>query len=112
MAKRDLKLPRPRKTPHPGEHPPQKPRHKHEHDDCHDDEIKTILQLERLIMALAQTVTDALQAQDTKLANLAAKVDAFIAGGGNTSADNQAIVDHLNAQGVTVDQISAKLTTP
>ncbi len=112
MAKRDLKLPKPRKSPVHGEHPPQKPRHKHEPHDCHDDEIKTILQLERLIMALAKSVQDALSAQDSKLADLAAKVDAFIAGAGNTSADNQAIVDHLNAQGVTVDQIAAKLTTP
>ncbi len=109
MAKRPAA---PKKPPYPGEHPPRKPRRKHKHDDCHDDEIKTILQLERLIMALAQTVQDALSAQDAKLADLSAKVDTFIAGGGNTSADNAAIVQHLQAQGVTVDQIAAKLTTP
>ncbi len=110
MAKRNLKLPKPRKTPPLGEHPHHDHEHgKHHHD--HDELVAAFLQLERTFLMLSQNVQDALSTQDQKLAALNAKVDAFIAGGGNTSADNQAIVDHLNAQGAVVDQISAKLTT-
>jgi hypothetical protein len=85
---------------------------------CHDGrEIKTLehviellLELEIAHMALDQTVTDALTAQDAKIADLAAKVDAFIAAHqGNSAADNAAIVAAVQAQGAAVDAISGKL---
>jgi hypothetical protein len=99
---------------------------------CHDGrEIKTLehvivllLELEIMIMAVDQTVTDALSAQDAniaaqdaKLADLSAKVDAFIASHqGSSAADNAAIVAALQAQGTkvqaegaVVDGIAAKL---
>jgi hypothetical protein len=85
---------------------------------CHDGrEIKTLehviellLELEIAHMALDQTVTDALTAQDAKIADLAAKVDAFIASHqGSSAADNAAIVAAVQAQGTAVDAISSKL---
>jgi hypothetical protein len=85
---------------------------------CHDGrEIKTLehiivltLELEIALMALDQTVTDALAAQDAKIADLAAKVDAFIAAHqGSSAADNAAIVAAVQAQGQAVDAISSKL---
>jgi len=72
--------------------------------------INAILELEEQIMALSQMVTDALAAQDQKIAALDTKVDAFIAAHqGNTAADDQAVVDALGKQGQAIDAISAKL---
>jgi hypothetical protein len=75
--------------------------------------IEFILTLESHIMALDQTVTDAIAKQDAKLADVSAKVDAFIASHqSNSAADNAAIVAALDAQGAVVDGIAAKLTPP
>jgi len=72
--------------------------------------ITAIIELEEQIMALSQTVTDALAAADAKIAALDTKVDAFIAAHqGNSAADDQAVVDALAKQGAAVDAISAKL---
>lgn len=66
--------------------------------------------LEKLIMAVSQTVTDALDAQDRKIADLSQKVDDFVAShSGSNPADDQAIVDRLVKQGASVDAIAAKL---
>jgi hypothetical protein len=93
---------------------PEKPQREHRHHgrDLHTHEhlVNAILELEEQIMALSQTVTDALAAQDAKIADAAAKVDAFIAAHqGNSAADDQAVVDALAKQGAAVDAISAKL---
>ncbi len=72
--------------------------------------IDCLSDLENQIMALSQTVIDALAAQDQKIADAAAKVDAFIAAHqSNSAADDQAIVDALGKQGASVDAIAAKL---
>ena len=72
--------------------------------------IAFILELEITIMALDTTVTDALAAQDQKLKDLDAKVDAFIAAHQtNSAADNAAVVSAVAAQGTVVDSIAAKL---
>ncbi len=75
--------------------------------------VEFVLTLESQIMALDKTVTDALAAQDAKIADLGTKVDAFIAGHQtNSAADNAAIVSAVQAQGTAVDAIAAKLTPP
>ncbi len=75
--------------------------------------IDFILNLEEHIMAVDKSVTDALAAQDAKLADLSAKVDAFIAAHQtNSAADNASIVSSVNAQGSVVDGIAGKLTPP
>ncbi len=99
MAKRPAAPKKPRKTPYPGEH--------------HHRRRKplTLCELQELIMAVAQTVTDALAAQDAKIADLSTKVDTFIATHqGNADADNAEIVNRVTAQGAAVDAIAAKLT--
>ena len=103
MAKR----PAPVKTPKP----PRELRHNHGRK-LHTLEhvIDAILELEEQIMALSKTVTDALAAQDAKIADAAAKVDAFIAAHqGTSAADDQAVVDALGKQGQAIDAITAKL---
>jgi hypothetical protein len=92
-------------------------RHHHDGRPC---ELRTlehiigfVLELESQIMALDQTVTDALAAQDKKISDLSASVDAFIASHqSNSAADNAAIVAAVQAQGSAVDTIAAKLTPP
>ena len=101
MAKTSTPHRKPRKPPYPGEHPP------HHH---HPRKPLTLETLEKLIMAVSQLVTDALAAQDAKIASLSQKVDDFIAAHqSNSAADDAAIVDRVNAQGAAVDQIAAKL---
>ena len=91
----------PRKPPYPGEYPPRR-RHDHHHP-------PTNRELERIIMALSQTVQAALDAQDVKIAALSQKVDDFVASHQGNAADEQAIVDRLTKQGASVDAIAAKL---
>ncbi len=72
--------------------------------------VEFILHLEAKHMALDKTVTDALALQDQKLADLAAKVDAFIAAHQtNSAADNAAMVAAVQAEGTVVDGITQKL---
>ncbi len=102
-SKPEPKAPKPRKPPYPGE-PPHTPEHPHRHK---RHTLRTVLEL---VMALSQSVSDALNAQDQKLAALATKVDEFIASHqSNSAADDQAIVDRMTPQGAAVDAISAKL---
>lgn len=64
-------------------------------------------------MALSQRLTDALAAQDEKIATNDRKVDEFIASHqGTSAADEQAVVDRLSAQGQALDATAAKLTPP
>ena len=75
--------------------------------------IDFILELESQIMALSQTVTDALAKQDAKLKDASDKLDAFIASHQtNSAADDAAVVAALDAQGAVVDSMTAKLTPP
>lgn len=65
-------------------------------------------------MAIANTVNIALETNETKIAEVDAKLDAFIAAHPDTppvdnSGDNQAIVDRLTAQAQSLDKIAAKL---
>lgn len=100
MAKRKTAPRKPRK--------PIRRRRRHHHDD--EDIITTILRLERFIMAISQSVSDALDRQDQKLAEVSRKVDDFIAAHPPVDpADNDAIVARLSAQGQALDAISAKL---
>jgi hypothetical protein len=105
--------PKPTQTPAvkptPKKHPPFR---------CHDGRviatlehvIVLTLELEIALMALSKTVTDALDSNDAKLAAESAKIDAFIAAHqGTSAADEQALVDRLNAQGAVVDANAAKL---
>jgi hypothetical protein len=110
MAKRA-----PKPTPTPAVKPTSK---KHPPFRCHDGRviqtlahvIELALELEIKIMAVDQTVTDALAAQDAKIADLSTKVDAFIAAHqGTSAADNAAIVAAVQAQGQAVDAVAAKL---
>ncbi len=102
MAKRPAKTRAPRRE------------HKHGRDlRTLEHVIAYLLELEVKIMAVDQTVTDALAAQDQKLADLSKKVDDFIASHqSNSAADNASIVSSVQAQGSVVDGISAKLTPP
>jgi hypothetical protein len=95
----------------------KKPRRMHKHP---ERELRTLehiiafaLELELRLMAVDQTVTDALAAQDQKLSDLSKKVDDFIASHqSNSAADNASIVSSVQAQGTAVDAISSKLTPP
>jgi len=72
--------------------------------------LEFLIELEEQIMAVSQKVSDALAAQDQKISDLSAKVDAFVASHQSASAaDDQAVTDKLAAQGAAVDAIAAKL---
>ncbi len=100
MAKRPAKTRAPRRA------------HKHGRDlRTLEHVIAYLLELEVKVMALDQTVTDAIAAQDKKLADLAATVDAFIASHqGTSAADSAAVVAAFQSEGAAVDAIAAKLT--
>jgi hypothetical protein len=119
MAKRPAK-PKPKPKDDHDESLPWSPESPQKHGPlrCHDGrDIRTLehvivlaLELEIALMSLDKTVTDALAAQDAKLADLAAKVDAFIAAHqGTSAADSAAVVSALQAEGSVVDGIAAKL---
>lgn len=72
--------------------------------------IAFLLELEVFIMALDTRVTDALAAQDQKIADLSTKVDAFVASHqGQSDADVAELVGRVQAQGSAVDAVAAKL---
>ncbi len=73
--------------------------------------IAYLIELEHMIMALASQVTDALAAQDAKLANLSTEIDMFISTHqGQSAADVAALVERVTAQSAAVDAVVAKLT--
>ena len=75
------------------------------------DAIELLLALEIDHMTLAQTITDALLAQDAKIADLSMKVDSFLAAQQtNTDEETAAILAHVKAEGDALDAIAAKLT--
>ena len=88
---------------------PRKPVHHRKRHHTHTELVELVIALEAQIMALSQSVTAALDAQDQKIADLGHKVDDFIATHQGNAADDQAIVDRLAKQGAAVDALAAKL---
>jgi len=107
MAKKTT--PKPRTPTHHGDQTPHTRPHHRRHPHTHEELVELVIALEAQIMALSQTITAALDAQDQKIADLGHKVDDFIATHQGNAADDQAIVDRLAKQGASVDAIAAKL---